>query len=146
MPAWRRWPGSGPWPIRRRSCYPTSAVGSGPAQASLKPPTTSRDAGSPRDQAAARPPDVRPASIRGDIDHRSGRLDATALFWRPQIALFVNEVTLLAVLVPLAPAATVLDRFSEALAEVLLAHGASPAFLEAEVGEMGGWRLAQTPD
>ena len=52
----------------------------------------------------------------------------------------------MAVLVPLAPAATVLDRFSEALAEVLLAHGASPAFLEAEVGEMGGWRLAQTPD
>jgi hypothetical protein len=36
---------------------------------------------------------------------------ATALFRRPHVALFVNESTLLPVLIPLAPAATVLERF-----------------------------------
>lgn len=40
-----------------------------------------------------------------------GQWYATALFWRPQVALFVNELTLLPVLMPLAPAATLLNRF-----------------------------------
>lgn len=35
---------------------------------------------------------------------------ANALFWRPQVALFVNERTRLPVFVPLAPAKSVVDR------------------------------------
>jgi hypothetical protein len=34
-----------------------------------------------------------------------GQWYATAVFWKPQVALFVNEPTLLPVLMPLAPAA-----------------------------------------
>ncbi len=43
----------------------------------------------------------------------------TVLFWRPQLVLLVNEQTLFPVLMPLAPAATVLDRFPAALSETL---------------------------
>jgi hypothetical protein len=68
----------------------------------------------------------------------------TVLFWRPQVALFVNETTLLPVLVPLAQSATLVKRFAPALAEVLAAHGAAQDFIEAEMGEMGDWRLAKT--
>jgi hypothetical protein len=45
----------------------------------------------------------------------TGRRYATAFFWRPQVALFVNESTLLPVLIPLAPATTVIARFSGVL-------------------------------
>jgi hypothetical protein len=40
-----------------------------------------------------------------------GKWYATALFWKPQVALFVNEATLVPVLLPLAPAATLAERF-----------------------------------
>jgi hypothetical protein len=69
---------------------------------------------------------------------------ATPLFWRPRATLFVNESTLLPVLVPLAPAATVVDRFGLALGTSLLAHRARPGFVEAEMREMDAWRLAKT--
>jgi len=69
---------------------------------------------------------------------------ATALFWKPQVALFVNESTLLPVLVPFAPAATVVDRFPATLATVLDGHGLSRAFIEHEVAEMSEHRLAKT--
>jgi hypothetical protein len=69
---------------------------------------------------------------------------ATALFWRPQVALFVNESTLLPVLVPLAPAATVVDRFVAELGPLLIAQGASSKFAEVEKQEMYEWRLAKT--
>lgn len=55
---------------------------------------------------------------------------ATAWFWRPQVALYVSEATLLPVLVPFAPAATVVDRFAVALAQVLARHGMPGAFAE----------------
>jgi len=69
---------------------------------------------------------------------------ATAFFWRPQVALFVNESTLLPVLIPLAPATTVIARFSGILGQVLAAHGASPAFITAELTEMREWRVTKT--
>jgi hypothetical protein len=47
---------------------------------------------------------------------------ATVLFWRPHVALFVNESTLLPVLLPLTPAATMLERFPQALSLLLAAH------------------------
>ncbi len=40
---------------------------------------------------------------------------ATVWFWRPQVALLVSEVTLLLVLMPLVPAATLLRRFGRQL-------------------------------
>lgn len=40
-----------------------------------------------------------------------GNWYANALMWRPQAALFVNEVTLLPVFVPLAPAKGLAERF-----------------------------------
>jgi hypothetical protein len=47
----------------------------------------------------------------------------TVLFWRPQVALFVNATSLLPVFMPMAPAATVLERFPETLAGILRTHG-----------------------
>ena len=58
-----------------------------------------------------------------------GRWYATALLWRPQLALFVHETTLLPVLMPLTPAATVLDRFPDRLREVLELHAVDPRVL-----------------
>ena len=89
--------------------------------------------------------------LRGAAAHQAepsttalGDWYATVLFWRPQLALFVNESTLLPVLVPLAPSATLLGRFVPALGTLLSGHGASPAFVEAEAKEMAEWRLAKT--
>lgn len=69
---------------------------------------------------------------------------ATALFWKPQVALFVNELTLLPVLAPFAPAATAVDRFPVALATVLEAHGVSRDFVNHELAEMSEHRLVKT--
>ena len=49
---------------------------------------------------------------------RLGNWYATALFWKPQLALLVNERTLLPVVMPLAPATTLAQRFPDALAQV----------------------------
>jgi hypothetical protein len=69
---------------------------------------------------------------------------ATVLFWKPQLALFVNEVTLLPMLLPFAPAASVLDRFGSGLEALLDAHGLAAPFIAAELTEMSQWRLAKT--
>ncbi|MEU8803274.1 hypothetical protein [Spirillospora sp. NPDC048819] len=73
-----------------------------------------------------------------------GQWYATALFWKPQVALFVNEPTLLPVLMPLAPAATLVDRFPHHLATVLTAHGASEAIVDRELEQMAEHRVAKT--
>ena len=59
-----------------------------------------------------------------------GQWYATAMFWKPQVALFVNEPTLLPVLLPLAPAATLLARFPRQLAAVPAAHGTPGEVIE----------------
>lgn len=69
---------------------------------------------------------------------------ANALFWRPQAALFVNEQSLVPVLLPLAPAATVLDRFPAAFARVAAAIGVDRATLDAELATMQTHTLAKT--
>lgn len=69
---------------------------------------------------------------------------ATVLFWRPQLALFVNANTLLPVVTPFAPAATVLDRFPGALAVVLRAHGVPEPIIDREIAETAEQRLAKT--
>ena len=65
-----------------------------------------------------------------------GRLYATALFWRPQMVLLVNATTLLPVVMPLAPAATLTTRFPGELARVLEAHGMSADFIGRELAAM----------
>ncbi len=71
---------------------------------------------------------------------------ATALFWRPQVALLVNQRTFVPVLVELAPASTLLDRVPAAIEAVLRHHGLEQEFLSAERGAMREVRLAPTSD
>lgn len=73
-----------------------------------------------------------------------GNWYATALFWKPQVALLVNERTLLPVLMPLAPAANLAQRFPEHLASVLFAHGAPHALVEHELAAMLDFQYAKT--
>ncbi len=82
-------------------------------------------------------------------DHSTTELGdwfATALFWRPQVALLVNQQTFLPVLVELAPASTLLDRVPAAIETVLRQHGTGHEFLSAERGAMQEVRLAPTND
>lgn len=73
-----------------------------------------------------------------------GNWYATALFWRPQVALLVNERTLLPVLMPLAPATELAKRFSEHLSSVLLAHGAPHGLIEHELAAMHNFQYDKT--
>lgn len=70
---------------------------------------------------------------------------ATYLPWRPrQVALLVNEHILLPLLMPLAPAATLLDRFPDSLAAVLQAHQIPEPMIASEVAAAKEARLAKT--
>jgi hypothetical protein len=69
---------------------------------------------------------------------------ATALFWKPRVVLLVNEATLLPVLMPLAPAATVLARAAEQIAVVLAEYRAPAAILAEEQRRMLERRIAKT--
>jgi hypothetical protein len=73
-----------------------------------------------------------------------GEWYATALFWRPQVALLVNEATLLPALMPLAPAATLPTRIAPQIATVLAAHGTPPAIVDGELHRMRPCRFART--
>lgn len=73
-----------------------------------------------------------------------GNWYATALFWRPQVALLVNERTLLPVLMPLAPATELAKRFPEHLSSVLLAHGAPHGLIEHELAAMHNFQYDKT--
>ena len=73
-----------------------------------------------------------------------GQWYATALFWKPQVALFISEPTLLPVLMPLAPAATLLARFPRQAAATLAAHGTPQAVIDEELHQMRNYRLAKT--
>jgi len=65
-----------------------------------------------------------------------GNWYATAIFTRPQAALFVNEQTLLPVFLPLAPARDLWYRFPAALSEILWALGVSDEFCAVEFEQM----------
>ncbi len=69
---------------------------------------------------------------------------ANVLFWRPQVALFVNASTFTPVMMPLAPAASVVGRFPAAMGEVLAALGIDPRFVAVETTEMQSVALAKT--
>ncbi len=70
---------------------------------------------------------------------------ATALPWRPrQVALFMSDRTLLPVAMPLAPAATLLARFPDHLAEVLTALRVPADVIDHELAEMQSSALTTT--
>jgi hypothetical protein len=69
---------------------------------------------------------------------------ATMLRWRPQVALLVNERTLLPVIMPLAPAATMPARVADHVRDVLAAHDIPELVIRAEVNRMRQWRIAPT--
>ena len=52
-----------------------------------------------------------------------------------------RETTLLPVLMPLAPAATLLARAAEEIATVLAAHGAPDTIIDTEREHMRDWRI-----
>jgi hypothetical protein len=61
-----------------------------------------------------------------------------------QVALLVNETTLLPALMPLAPAATLPTRIAQQIATVLAAHRAPSAIVDEELHRMQPCRLART--
>ncbi|MCW3841677.1 hypothetical protein ONA70_16375 [Micromonospora yasonensis] len=69
---------------------------------------------------------------------------ATLLPWRPQVALLVNERTLLPVLMALAPAATIPARVADQVGAVLAAHGVPDLVIRTEVDQMRQWDIAPT--
>lgn len=69
---------------------------------------------------------------------------ATALFWKQQLALLVHEETLLPVLMPLAPASTLAERFPAHLAAVLHALNVDASFIAAQVAAMSEVQYAKT--
>jgi hypothetical protein len=89
---------------------------------------------------------IGPPSL-GDAEQSTtllGQWYATALFWKPHVALFVNESTLLPVLMPLAPMATLLARFPQQVATVLAAHATPDAIIAEELRQMRECRIAKT--
>jgi hypothetical protein len=80
----------------------------------------------------------------GASDVVLGNWYATALFWKPQLALFVHEETLLPVLVPLAPVGTLAERFPTHLATVLNALDVDAGFIATEVTAMSQVKYAKT--
>lgn len=80
----------------------------------------------------------------GQSDTALGNWYATVMFWKPQVALLVSERTLLPVLMPLAPAATLARRFPAQLALVLKEHGVPSEFIAQEVWQMDQVRYAKT--
>lgn len=71
---------------------------------------------------------------------------ATVLFWRPQVAMFVNVTTRLPVFVRFAPGAGLLDRAPDAIAETLERLGMEPAAVAAERTAMRDIRLRTVED
>ncbi|MFD0206379.1 MULTISPECIES: DUF6933 domain-containing protein [Saccharothrix] len=69
---------------------------------------------------------------------------ATVLFWRPRVVLLVNEATLLPVLLPLAPAATLTGRLAEQIGTVLTALDAPSAIVDQERRHMQTAQLGVT--
>ncbi len=73
-----------------------------------------------------------------------GNWYANTVSWRPQTAVLVAETTLLPVFMPLAPAATMLERFPDQFASVLQRLGAPEAFIDDERAAMVEHRWAKT--
>ena len=86
----------------------------------------------------------RPAATDAVSTGRLGDWYANPWFWRPQVALFVNERSLLPVLLRLAPARTVAARLPAAFAAIAARIGIDDEALEGELGHMCDHVLAKT--
>jgi hypothetical protein len=73
-----------------------------------------------------------------------GNWYATAIFWKPHLALFVCERTLLPVLMPLAPAAELAPRFPIYLFDLLSSLGTPIKFIDHELAHMNQVQYAKT--
>lgn len=73
-----------------------------------------------------------------------GNWYGTVRFWKPQVALLVNERTLFPVLMSLAPAATLMERFPDAFQQTLEARGVVADFIESEIAAMVEGQYAKT--
>lgn len=73
-----------------------------------------------------------------------GEWFATALPWRPQVLLLVNEPTLLPILMPLAPADTPLTRIPGQITTVLAAHETPQPIIDDELQRMREHRATGT--
>jgi hypothetical protein len=73
-----------------------------------------------------------------------GNWYANAIFVKPQLVLLVNERTLFPVVMPLAPAATVMKRFPGSLRDILEARGIPAEFIDSETAAMAEGRYART--
>lgn len=69
---------------------------------------------------------------------------ATVVFTRPQVALFVNELTFLPILIPLAPAESLIQRFPQAIESTLRAYGLRGDFIGEVVRGSGSVELGKT--
>ena len=74
-----------------------------------------------------------PAGTGGNI---LGNWYAKVIFSKPQVALFINERTLLPVLMPLAPASSLVERFPQYLFKVLLSQGVNESFMQQELNHL----------
>jgi hypothetical protein len=69
---------------------------------------------------------------------------AKPLFWRPQVALFVNEETFLPVISSLAPASSLASRFPDDLVMTLRTHGVPESFIGEELLAMDDVAVSRT--
>jgi len=79
-----------------------------------------------------------------DATTRLGNWFAKPLFWRPQVALFVNEETFLPVFSSLAPASSLANRFPDDLAMTLRIHGVPESFIGEELLAMDDVAVSRT--
>ena len=87
-----------------------------------------------RPLATTKPP---PTTILGDWY-------GTVLFWKPQLALLVNERTLMPILLPLAPASTLAERLGPAVAALLHRYAMALPLIERELAAMAEIAIAKT--
>jgi hypothetical protein len=86
----------------------------------------------------------RPSDVELESDGQLGDWYANAWFWRPQVAVFVNQASRLPVLLPLAPASSVLARFPPMFAQVAGRLGVPDAAIDGELATMNEQALAKT--
>ena len=97
-----------------------------------------------RDEEAARPHRPTNPPRRRAVHHRAGPVVRHRTAWRPQVALLINEPTLLPVLMPLTPAATLPARTARHIAATLATHATPKAVIEQELRHMRDYRVATT--
>jgi hypothetical protein len=86
----------------------------------------------------------KPSDIGLESRGHLGDWYANVWFWRPQVAVFVNERSLVPVLLPLAPASTVLARFPSVFAQVAGHLGVPDTAIRGELTAMNDQTLAKT--